>query len=87
MSHNMAKGPSGRIVLEIDPVEKRALYDAVGKDGLTLKSWFLDQVSEYLGAREKLGAHVSESASSYGTALRRSTGRPRLHSRRKASKR
>lgn len=44
----MPRGKSGRIVLEIDPEEKQGLYDALEKDGLTLKEWFLGQARGYL---------------------------------------
>jgi hypothetical protein len=47
----MARGESGRIVLEIDPVEKKELYDALTKDGLTLKDWFLKHAGNYLRER------------------------------------
>ena len=47
----MARGGSGRIVLEIEPSEKEELYDAVTKDGMTLKDWFLRKASEYLRER------------------------------------
>ena len=44
----MARGESGRIVLEIDPSQKDKLYSALAKDGMTLKDWFLKQASRYL---------------------------------------
>jgi hypothetical protein len=44
----MARGPSGRIVLEIDPGQKVELYKAIEKNGMTLKEWFLRQVGRYL---------------------------------------
>ena len=44
----MARGESGRIVLEIDPTKKADLYSALMKDGLTLKDWFLRQATQYL---------------------------------------
>lgn len=44
----MARGESGRIVLEIDPSQKDDLYSALTKDGLTLKDWFLRQAEQYL---------------------------------------
>jgi hypothetical protein len=44
----MARGESGRIVLEIPPSQKENLYSVLTKDGLTLKSWFLRQVALYL---------------------------------------
>jgi len=50
----MARGPSGRIVLEIDPETKRTLYEAVVRDGLTLKDWFLRSAREYLRSHERV---------------------------------
>lgn len=47
----MARGESGRIVLEIDPSEKQELYDALTRDGMTLKQWFLRRAGEYLRER------------------------------------
>ncbi|MGA3114468.1 MAG: hypothetical protein ABSF90_08560 [Syntrophobacteraceae bacterium] len=44
----MARGPSGRIVLEIDPALKRELYSALIKNGITLKDWFVHQAERYL---------------------------------------
>jgi hypothetical protein len=48
MLHDMARGDSGRIVLEVDPSQKDELYAAVTKNGLTLKDWFLKKAKEYL---------------------------------------
>jgi hypothetical protein len=50
----MARGNSGRIVLEVDPDFKRELYDALDKDGLTLREWFLTEVNRYLKERFQL---------------------------------
>jgi hypothetical protein len=50
----MARGESGRIVLEIEPSEKDELYAAVTKDGMTLKDWFRQKASEYLRERNQL---------------------------------
>lgn len=50
----MAVGDSGRIVLEIDPAEKQSLYAALGRDGITLKRWFLQQVGSYLRDADQL---------------------------------
>lgn len=47
----MAKGSSGRIVIEIDPVIKQELYQALGDEGLNLKQWFLRNVTEFLDHR------------------------------------
>lgn len=48
---SMARGDSGKIVVEIDPDEKRELYETLNREGLTLKAWFLRQASEYLRQR------------------------------------
>ncbi len=47
----MAKGSSGRIVVEIDPQLKQELYDALGSEGMNLKQWFLDNVGKFLEER------------------------------------
>ena len=44
----MAKGKSGRIVIEINPSQKEELYKFLGMDGLTLKEWFLERMVIYL---------------------------------------
>ena len=53
MLYHMARGESGRIVVEIDPSEKEDLYAALTKDGLTLKHWFLRRATEYLRERQQ----------------------------------
>ena len=50
----MARGQSGRIVLEIDRETKNSLYDSLQEDEKTLKEWFLERVSEYLETRNQL---------------------------------
>jgi hypothetical protein len=50
----MARGESGRIVLEIDPAQKDELYSALARDGMTLKNWFLQQASHYLKDQSQL---------------------------------
>ena len=47
----MAKGTSGRIVVEIDPDLKRELYQALGAEGMNLKQWFLENVDGFLKCR------------------------------------
>ena len=39
----MARGKSGRVVLEIDPGLKRDLYLELEKRQLTLKDWFVSE--------------------------------------------
>lgn len=43
----MARGFSGRIVLEVNREMKQALY-AVSRENLTLKSWFVGRARAYL---------------------------------------
>jgi hypothetical protein len=45
---DMPRGPSGRIVLEIDPLMKNQLYVVLAKNNLTLKEWFIRQCDQYL---------------------------------------
>jgi hypothetical protein len=44
----MARGKSGRIVLEVDPKLKRRLYFELEKQGLTLKDWFLKSADIFI---------------------------------------
>ncbi len=50
----MSVGTSGRIVLEIDPEQKQELYQALKKDNLNMKGWFLKQVETYLKDKDQL---------------------------------
>jgi len=54
----MAVGPSGRIVIEIDPDQKQELYVALKEDNLNLKQWFLERVEEYLRDRGQLSLRL-----------------------------
>ena len=67
----MARGDSGRIVLEIDPSQKDELYTALTRDGLTLKDWFLRQADQYLSNRDQFPLFsapvVSETPARYST--------------------
>lgn len=45
----MSIGNSGRIVIEVPTEKKRKLYGELGKRGISLKDWFMDQVDSYLG--------------------------------------
>jgi hypothetical protein len=44
----MPVGPSGRVVIEIDPELKQELYTSLEAEGLSLKHWFLGHVHERL---------------------------------------
>ena len=43
----MARGESGRIVIEVDPALKRELYAALAISGSTLKDWFVRSAEDY----------------------------------------
>lgn len=49
----MARGPSGRTVIELDPALKRELHSALVADGQTLKDWFRERVATYLADRDQ----------------------------------
>jgi hypothetical protein len=56
----MAKGNSGRIVIEIDPEIKHELYDALHKEGSTLKQWFLKNAEVFLKNKGQLSLLPSD---------------------------
>jgi len=56
----MSIGPSGRIVIEIDPELKQELYDSLKKENLTLKQWFLENAEDYLATRGQLPLRLVE---------------------------
>lgn len=49
----MAKGSSGRLVIEIDPLIKKELYEKLGEKGLNMRQWFLMHATEYLKQNEQ----------------------------------
>jgi hypothetical protein len=50
----MSVGPSGRIVVEVEPELKRELHSALVKDGQTLKDWFVKRAEEYVREGQQL---------------------------------
>lgn len=44
----MARGKSGRIVLEIDPEMKRKLYLTLEQNQKTMKEWFVKEASDLI---------------------------------------
>ncbi|MEQ6344024.1 hypothetical protein [Vibrio cyclitrophicus] len=44
----MAKGESGRIVLEVEPELKKALYSILAMEQQTLKDWFVDKAQRHI---------------------------------------
>ena len=58
----MARGESGRIVIEVDPALKRELYAALAIAGSTLKDWFIRNAEGYCasGAQASLFTDLPE---------------------------
>ena len=60
MLHNMehitpmARGESGRIVVEVDPELKRRLYAALSLSGSSLKDWFLKEATQFCADASQL---------------------------------
>ena len=49
----MARGKSGRIVLEVGVHLKNAIHDRLSEEGVTLKDWFIEKAVEYLQSPPK----------------------------------
>jgi hypothetical protein len=47
----MARGKSGRVVIEIEPELKKELYFALAADDSTLKEWFIKKARAYIEYR------------------------------------
>lgn len=58
----MARGSSGRIVIEIDPSLKTDLYIALARESLTLRAWFVERAKTYLLARYQPSLFAAEPA-------------------------
>lgn len=63
----MARGKSGRIVLEIDPSLKRQIYLSLEKNQKTLKEWFVQTAQEYILNSEQLKLFVAENTAEYNS--------------------
>jgi hypothetical protein len=59
----MAVGPSNRIVLEVDPELKQALYSALHQNGLSLKDWFVQNAEQFLADKQRQLDFFSENQS------------------------
>ena len=55
----MPKGPSGRVVIEMDPDLKAELYEALEHENLNLKQWFLLNVEEFLKDRGQMSLSLN----------------------------
>jgi hypothetical protein len=61
----MARGPSGRIVVEIDPAQKREIYALLSSKGNTFKAWLQRQISNYVDQHQQhplSGLHAGDSS-------------------------
>ena len=58
----MARGTSGRIVIEVSPDLKRQLYIALAIENQTLKDWFVEAAGDYLGAKTDKNVQEENSA-------------------------
>lgn len=71
----LARGKSGRIVLEVDPALKRKLYLALELNQITLKDWFLKYAGIYINENpsRKLSELqlVAEDSSDYYAQVKR----------------
>ena len=47
----MARGPSGRLVADFDPILKREFHAALAADGTNFKEWLQLRVQNYLDNR------------------------------------
>lgn len=56
----MARGESGRVVIEVDPKFKEALYAELDRRGLTLRAWFIAEAEQALGQRRELPILAAE---------------------------
>ncbi len=57
----MSRGPSGRLVVEIEPSLKHQLYSTLALDGLTFKDWLTDQAERYIAERKQPQLFAAES--------------------------
>lgn len=67
----MARGISGRIVLEVDPGLKRQLYSVLVRDGLTMKDWFLAEARRFLSAHPGRDGSEAKRGHSIAPSIRR----------------
>ena len=58
----MARGDSGRIVVEVDPHLKGELYVELARRGLTLKAWFIAEAERFVGESHQPALFAAEPA-------------------------
>ena len=67
----MSRGPSGRIVVEVDPALKKRLHAALALDGTTLKDWLRQQAEAYLTGHQGLAEELASDRRDGVTATRK----------------
>ena len=67
----MSRGPSGRIVVEIEPQLKHGLYTELARNGLTLKDWLVGHAKRYIEEESQPSVHVRRAASPASKQTRR----------------
>ena len=63
----MAKGPSGRVVIVLEPTLKQELYVELARRDLTLKEWFIGQATDFLDASRQPPLFVAENSDRHNT--------------------
>jgi hypothetical protein len=58
----VARGDSGRIVVEVDPGLKRELYVELARRGTTLKAWFTANARDLVSSRGQLNLFEADHA-------------------------
>ena len=66
MLYDMSRGPSGRIVVELDPNLKSELYLELTREGTTFKDWLIQRASTYIDQRRQPLLLVAEDSIPYG---------------------
>jgi hypothetical protein len=59
----MARGNSGRIVIEVDPHLKDELYVELARQRLTLKAWFVVMAEQFISDSRQLSLFGEEVSS------------------------
>ena len=65
----MAKGPSGRIVIEVNPELKRELHAELAQRNLTLKAWFVQEATRFLENSGQLSLFDAENTNRHGSQV------------------
>lgn len=60
----MARGTSGRVVIEINPEIKQELYEQLDKENSNLKAWFLAHVDDFLRSKQQMTLGLTHTSSS-----------------------